>query len=535
MSTSRSVAASSLRRHQPINMLQSVNTQTAPSPRALDASNWGLDRVDQRTTARDNAFVTSTNGAGVFVYVVDSGINKTHVDLAGNPFAGWSTSQSCELRTNIGTMKGCYRFYSNYDGNDLTDCNGHGTHIAGIVGSSTYGVAPGATIVPVRVLDCTGAGDVADILDAIDWIVARQAARPAGPKPAIVTMSLGFSQAQYPEASTVMKTAVQDRLLANGIAVLAASGNGGSDLIGDDACDLMPAAIAGVGSVAAIGSNDVETSFTNYGNCVDIYAPGSSIMSTWIGSSTATYLRSGTSMATPFVAGALALFFESSPTASADEAWNAVLANATTCAVARADSTRPAQTPNRLVYVGATAGPPCAPSDVSAVLNGTSVTVNWSKPIEGSGALISSYTATATGGSIPLTCTSTQPTTSCTISGLSGGRSYVVSVTATSAGGTSGVGSTATVAVPASTFAAIQPISLSISTLKVKKSILLKSLVKSISNGKRTYKLVSGACRLTSTRLYAATSTGRCRLKVSIVRTKTQPAVTKTFTIRIIK
>lgn len=230
---------------------------------------WGLDRIDQ-LTGRDSNYNYSVAGAGVFAYVIDTGILASHSNFNGRVASGFSSIAG-------GT----------------TDCNGHGTHVAGTIGSQTFGVAKQVTLVPVRVLDCNGSGTVSGVIAGVDWVASQTS---VGVK--VANMSLGGG------ASGALDAAVEG-LIAKGTTVVVAAGNNGAN-----ACNYSPARVPAAITVAASTSTDAFASYSNRGSCVDIVAPGSSIVSTWHTSTSATNTISGTSMASPHVAGTVALFLQ---------------------------------------------------------------------------------------------------------------------------------------------------------------------------------------------------------------------------------
>lgn len=281
-------------------------------------ASWGLDRIDQRDLPLDDAYDAPNDAAGVNVYVIDTGILTTHQDFEGRAEHG-------------------YDFVDGDD--DATDCQGHGTHVAGTVGGADHGVAKGATLHGVRVLDCNGSGDTAGVIDGVDWVTENAEG------PAVANMSLGGGSSQALDDAVT-------RSIDSGVTYSLASGNG--DLFGNpqDACDFSPARVGGDNgpalTVNASDDSDNKGSFSNYGSCTDLYAPGVDITSAWIGSDDATDTISGTSMAAPHVAGAAALHLADNPDATPADVKTALTENASVDKISDVD----ADTPNRLLYVG---------------------------------------------------------------------------------------------------------------------------------------------------------------------------------------
>jgi len=253
---------------------------------------WGLDRIDQRTNKLDNSYTYNQDGTGVSVYVVDSGILYSHVDFGGRAVFGYDAIGGL-------TVPG-------------SDCNGHGTHVAGTAGSTTWGVAKNATLVSVRVLGCNGSGSWSGVLAGIDWITKN------GQKPGVVNMSLGASG-----TNSTLENAITNSINA-GFTYAIAAGNSNAD-----ACNFTPARTPAAITVGSTTSTDARSSFSNYGSCVDLFAPGSSIRSTYNSSNTSTSTLSGTSMASPHVAGVAALYLQANPTASASQVRDAIVGGAT--------------------------------------------------------------------------------------------------------------------------------------------------------------------------------------------------------------
>ena len=268
---------------------------------------WGIDRIDQRNLPLSNSYTYNNTGAGVTAYIIDTGILYAH-----NEFGG---------RASFG--------YDAFGGNGA-DCNGHGTHVAGTVGGSTYGVAKGVTLKAVRVLDCSGSGTNSGVIAGVNWVTSNHAAGA----PAVANMSLGGS------ASSALDTAVNNAI-NDGVTFAIAAGNSNRN-----ACNYSPARVAAALTVGATTSSDARASYSNYGSCLDLFAPGSSITSAWYTSNTATNTISGTSMATPHVAGVAALYLQSNPGASPATVSSAIINNATTGKVTNAGR----NSPNRLLF-----------------------------------------------------------------------------------------------------------------------------------------------------------------------------------------
>jgi subtilisin family serine protease len=284
-----------------------VTTQTGAT--------WGIDRIDQRLLPLSGTFAYANTGAGVKAYVVDTGIRLSHSEFGGRAIDG----------------------YDAIDGSlPAADCNGHGTHVSGTVGGATYGVAKGVTLVAVRVLNCGGSGTTSGVIAGIDWVTADHAAG----QPAVANMSLGGS------ASSALDTAVRNSI-ADGVSYAVAAGNGNIVGIAQNACKYSPARVAEAMTIGATDRADKKASWSNYGDCVDWFAPGVGITSAWYASDAATNTISGTSMATPHTTGVAALYLQSSPGATAAAVRDALYNQATKGIVT---SSRTAN--NHLLYTG---------------------------------------------------------------------------------------------------------------------------------------------------------------------------------------
>lgn len=251
---------------------------------------WGLDRIDQRSLPLNTTYTYTQTGSGVNAYIIDTGIRSGHRDFSGRVVSGFSAIN---------------------DGNGSEDCNGHGTHVAGTVGSDTYGVAKRVKLYAVRVFDCTGRGSTSNTIAGVEWVTANHI------KPAVTNMSLGGS------ASTAFDTAVNNSINA-GITYVVAAGNSNRN-----ACNTSPARVPNALTVGATARTDARASFSNYGRCLDLFAPGQDITSTWYTSTVATNTISGTSMASPHVAGAAALYLQTAPGASPAQVNRAILDGST--------------------------------------------------------------------------------------------------------------------------------------------------------------------------------------------------------------
>jgi subtilisin family serine protease/lysophospholipase L1-like esterase len=302
---------------EPNQLVRAADTQPSPP-------SWGLDRVDQRSLPLDSSYTSPNSGSGVHAYIIDSGIRITHADFGGRASSGFDA----------------------VDGGAADDCNGHGTHVAGTVGGATYGVAKDVSLVAVRVLDCAGAGTSAYLLAGLDWVAANAV------KPAVVNVSVSLAGVDSAVDSAVANS------IASGVVYAVAAGNDNAD-----ACTRSPAHASAALAVGATTSDDARAPYSNYGSCVDLFAPGSDITSAGYSDDTATTVRSGTSMATAHVAGAAALALAANPAWTPSQVGAYLLGNATTGVVYDACD----NSPNRLldIVTGTAAPQPAAANLVS--------------------------------------------------------------------------------------------------------------------------------------------------------------------------
>ncbi|MEW5916138.1 MAG: S8 family serine peptidase [Gemmatimonadota bacterium] len=309
---------------EPVQVFSKIATQS-PTP------SWGLDRIDQVNLPLNNSFTYPTGGAAVHVYIIDTGLLTTHNEFAGR--VGTSSNHITPVAPS---------------GPAWTDCDGHGTHVAGTTAGTTYGIMKTATVHAVRVLDCFGSGTTTSVTAGINWVTANAI------QPAVSNMSLGGG------VSTTIDNATNAMVNA-GVVSAVAAGNSNAN-----ACNYSPARAANALTTGSTTNTDARSSFSNFGTCLDIFAPGSSIVSSYIGSNSATATLSGTSMASPHVAGVAALYRSFNPTHTATQTATAIINNASLNKVTNAGT----GSPNRLLYMGFIGGAP-PPTNQNPVANFT--------------------------------------------------------------------------------------------------------------------------------------------------------------------
>jgi subtilisin family serine protease len=367
-----------------------MDTQNSPP-------SWGLDRIDQTNLPLSSSYTYPNTASNVHAYIIDTGILFSHSTFGGRAVSGRDAVDN---------------------DNDATDCNGHGTHVAGTVGGSTYGVAKAVQLVGVRVLDCAGSGTTAQVVAGIDWVTANAI------KPAVANMSLGGG------ADTTLDNAVANAI-ASGVTFAVAAGNGNALGVAENACNVSPSRVPAAITVSATGNNDAKPSWANFGTCVDIFAPGLNITSSWYTNTTATNTISGTSMATPHVVGAAALVLSANPGWTPQQVRDYLVNNATNGVVVSPGT----GSPNKLLYVVNSAVPA---NDFSVAVSPTSGSV-----VQGSSTTATVSTAVTSGSAQTVALSAT---------GLPSGVSASFSPASVTAGASSSLTLSTSASTPAGTY-----------------------------------------------------------------------------------
>ena len=379
---------------------------------------WHLDRINQRTLPLDNVSSPSAtlNGTGIDIYIVDTGINYSHEQFGGRAVAGIDIARAASgslVEPSAG------------------DCDGHGTHVASLAAGITTGVAPGSRVFSVRVLDCNGLGEVPDVVKGLQWIVDHH----TNGRLAVANLSLGVDLG---DDGTGLDKAVRN-LVADGVVVVVAAGNGDNSGRPLDACRISPADEQIALTVGAVTIDDAISPFSNYGPCIDVFAPGGStsrpVVGAWYSSPTSYNSEKGTSMASPLAAGYVALLGQQQPGLCPQQFQDAVVARATPNVLTGLDAT----SPNRLLFldttpISGTASPGRANGLVVTAHNG-SLKVSWDRPCDGGSVFKKTAVSVYRSGRLVKTVMKRPGATQATISGLRNGVAYQVSVrTATEVG-----------------------------------------------------------------------------------------------------
>jgi len=385
------------------------NAQSAPT----DVP-WHLDRINQAQLPLDgNSDRGPLTGAGVDVYIVDTGVRVSHEQFGGRAVGGldYPTSSGASIVNP-----------------PASDCDGHGTHVAGLIAGSSVGVAPQARIISVRVLDCFGDGDVENVGKALKWVRAH---RRSG-QPAIVNLSLGVDLG---DDGSVIDAEVKS-LIKEGVVVTVAAGNGDSTGAPFDACRISPGDVARALTVGAVTASDVMATYSNYGRCVDLFAPGGDrdrpLTSSWFRNDSDYGPDVGTSMASPLVAGYAALLAQQQPGLCADDISGAIVSRATPNVITGLD----AASPNRLLFVDTSLVPPSAPGQASHVIittDGTSLVASWDPPCDGGSPLTGTSVSLLLSGKIVKRTQLAPGVNAVRFNGLRLGKKYQIVITAKNA------------------------------------------------------------------------------------------------------
>lgn len=377
-------------------------------------SPWHLDRINQVALPLDgNVSMGNLTGVGINIYIVDTGVLGSHEQFNGRVIPG------IDIPTENGTSP---------VNPSATDCDGHGTHVAGIAAGSTVGVATQATVISVRVLDCNGDGEVVDVTKALQWVRAHHRSGTA----AVLNLSLGVDLG---DDGTTIDHEIKS-LIDEGVVVVVAAGNGNSSGVPFNACEIAPADVARALTVGASNLEDAVASYANFGPCLDLYAPGGdrlrSVVSSWADSPTSYNVDAGTSMASPLAAGYAALLAQQQPGLCTDSIVNSIVERSTQNVL----TSVPAQSPNRLLFVNTSPIAPTTPGIPSNVITSTesgSLVISWDPPCDGGVPLTQTTVSLLSDGKVIRRASVDASKSAVRFTGLVNGRSYKVVIKAENA------------------------------------------------------------------------------------------------------